>query len=585
MRVLATAGHVDHGKSTIVRALTGVDPDRWAEEKARGMTIDLGFAATTLPSGQEISFVDVPGHERLVKNMLAGVGSVSACLFVVAATEGWKPQSEEHLRILQLMGARRGIVALTKVALTEPGWPELVALDVRDRLAGTFLETAEVVEVDIPAGIGLDDLRDALGRLVRDVPPAVDAGRPRLWIDRCFSVRGSGTVVTGTLTGGRIAVGDEMAVEPGGHPVRVRALESHHIPMDSATPGRRLAVNISGVSADMAGRGHALVRPGQWHLATTFDAGLTVLAALDHPVGRRGAYVVHTGSGEFPVRLRVLESDRIEPGQDGAVRFWSRRSHGVPLVPGDRYVLREAGRFETVGGGEILDVEPVLPASRARPSRSAARVVRERGWVDAGHLARLTGEPVEPTIGRWVVDPRLLAEARTGIEERCRAGGVTGVAMAGFGERDRALLEAGVPGVVVRDGRAVHVDVADQGLDDNARRVLSALEAGKWSPPDLPLSDRGALRELQRRGLAIEANSTWFASSAVDAAAALLSGLLQSRPDGFTVGEARDVLGSTRKHVVPLLSYLDSAGITRRRGDLRVAGPRRHDGVGRRMPR
>lgn len=574
MRVLATAGHVDHGKSTLVWALTGVDPDRWPEEKARGLTIDLGFAATALPSGEEVAFVDVPGHGRFVRNMLAGAGLVDACLFVVAATDGWKEQSEEHLRILELLGTNAGVVAVTKVGLVDDEQAELVCLEIEDHLAGTFLQGAEVVRVDVPAGRGLDELRSALDRLVRRVPAALDRGRPRLWVDRSFSVRGSGTVVTGTLRDGSLHLDDEVVVVPGGQPARARSLQSHYSNLESAPPGRRLAVNLSGVSHHEVRRGQALVKPGQWHMSSSFDASLSVLATVGHPVGHRGAYNLYTGSGEFPVRMQVLGRPAVQPGEQGAVRFWTRSGVGIPLVPGDRYVLREAGRFETVGGGEILDVEPVLPPSRASPSRSVERLVRERGWVDAHHLSLITGEPVQPTIGRWVADPGALAAARATLVERIRAAGPAGLDLAGLSDKERALLKAGVPRVVLRHGRAVDEAAAGQGLDDNARRILEELEAAKWSPPAFPLSDRGVLRDLERAGMAVQAGDVWFAASAVEAAAAVLRGLLEDRPGGFTVSEARDALGSSRKHVLPLLAHLDSLGVTRRQGDLRVAGPR-----------
>ncbi|MBV8690083.1 MAG: selenocysteine-specific translation elongation factor, partial [Actinobacteria bacterium] len=227
MHVVATAGHVDHGKSTLVLALTGMDPDRFEEEKRRGLTIDLGFAWATLPSGRELAFVDVPGHVRFIKNMLAGVGAVDACLFVIAATEGWKPQSEEHLRILELLGIEHGLVALTKVALVEDEWLDMVHTEIAERLAGTFLAGAEVVDVDAPSGRGVDDLRAALDRMLAGTPTAADRDRSRLWIDRTFAAKGSGTVITGTLAGGSIAVDDELVLEPGGAPVRVRGLQNH----------------------------------------------------------------------------------------------------------------------------------------------------------------------------------------------------------------------------------------------------------------------------------------------------------------------------------------------------------------------
>jgi selenocysteine-specific elongation factor len=394
-----------------------------------------------------------------------------------------------------------------------------------------------------------------------------------LWVDRAFSVRGSGTVVTGTLRDGVLSTGSEMVVEPAGRVVRVRSMQSHHRVMDRAGPGRRLALNLTGVGHRDIGRGTVLVRPGQWHRSGCLDASLTVLASLDHPVERRGAYSLHAGSGDFAVRLRVLQGQGVDPGRTGWVRLWLRPGTALPLLPGDRYVLREAGRAETVGGGEILDVEPVLPASRAAPCRSVERVVRERGWVDADHLTRLTGEAVPPTVGRWVVDPTAWSSARDALVQRVTAAGHDGVDLARLDDRQRALVGV-TPGIEVVSGRVVAAAEAQRGLSPEAGRALGALEAGGWSPPTLPISDRGALRELQRAGLAVEAGDTWFATSAIRSAVSGLAELLEARPEGFTVADARDRLQSSRKHALPLLGHLDSIGVTRRKGDLRVAGPR-----------
>jgi selenocysteine-specific elongation factor len=575
MRVVATAGHVDHGKTTLVHALTGTDTDRWAEEKARGLTIDLGFASVTLPSGRDVGFVDVPGHARFVKNMLAGVGAVDACLFVVAATEGWKPQSEEHLRILELLGVSRGLVALTKVGLVDDDWQEIVKLTLQEDLAGSFLEDAPLVAVDVPGGVGLDELREALEHLVAGTPGAVDHGRPRLWIDRSFPMRGAGTVITGTLVGGSISVGDELVVHPGNHRVRVRGLQSHYQSSNRAEPGRRLAVNLTGISHHQAARGQALVRPGQWHLTTVFDADLSVLASIGHALSRRGAYVAHVGSGEFPSRVQLIGGIAgIEPGQQGPVRVRLSSRRGIPLLPGDRFVLRESGRSETVGGGEILDVDPVLPARRSNPTRSVWRVVRERGWVDAAELTRLTGEAISPSVDHWVVDPDLLESMRAEIVEACRVAGSQGVDLAGFDYKHRAVLGLGINGITIKGGRVLAESEAKDEVSEAARKVLARLEASPWSPPAFQLGDRAALRELERRGAAVEVGEDWFANSAVEAAIGVVAGLLGRKPEGFTVAEARDALGITRKHAVPLLGHLDSIGVTRRRGDVRVAGPR-----------
>ncbi|MCU1448205.1 MAG: selB [Acidimicrobiales bacterium] len=570
MHVVGTAGHVDHGKSTLVQALTGMDPDRLAEEKERGLTIDLGFAWTTLPSGRTLAFVDVPGHVRFIKNMLAGVGAVDACLFVVAATEGWKPQSEEHLRILELLGVTRGIVALTKVALADDDGRQLAALDVADRVAGTFLEKAEMVEVDVLAGVGVDNLRAALDRLLAETPTAADRGRPRLWVDRVFAAKGSGTVVTGTLTGGAIAVDDDMAILPARRHVRVRALQTHQQARDLALPGSRVAANLTGVHHDQVTRGDALVRAAQWEPTRVVDARLRVLDALDHGVSRRGAYHVYFGSGEHPARLRLLGSEgpELEPGATGYVRI--HLPVELPLLPGDRFVLRESGRSETVGGGEVLDVAPVLPATRAAPSLSVDRVVAERGWVEAAHLERLTGELRTATVGRWVVSDAALTATIDLLRDSVEEAGALGLDIAALDDRRRAVLER-VPGVVVAGGRARLTTAADPFA---GHPFVGRLEASPFSPPEPDGVDRAELRELVRRGLVVERDGCYFAPSAVVEAARRVAALLARTPEGVSVAQVRDALASTRKHVLPLLAVLDATGVTRRRGDVRVGGPR-----------
>lgn len=568
MHVVATAGHVDHGKSTLVEALTGTDPDRFAEEKARGLTIDLGFAATTLPSGAALSLVDVPGHVRFLKNMLAGVGAVDACLFVVAATEGWKPQSEEHLRILQLLGIGHGVIALTKVGTADEDLVDLARLEIIEQVEGTFLDGAAVVATDAPTGLGLDDLRAALDTLVAATPTAVDHGRPRLWVDRAFSAKGAGTVVTGTLSGGPLRVDDELAIHPAGTAVRVRSLENHHASHLELPPGSRCAVNLVGAAHDEVVRGDVLVRSDQWHHTAVFDASLQVLERLDHPVSRRGAHVLYLGSGEHPVRMRILGPDALEPGSEGSVRIHLPRP--LPLLPGDRFILRESGRSETVGGGEVLDVDPTEKASAARPDRSVDRVVKERGWVDADELERLTGERRAPDVDRWVVNPEILHETLERLRDTVDSVGPLGLELSRLNPFERAV--AGLLGdAVIEAGRLVPVGTVDPLAD---HPFVAALAASPFTPPGPDGVDRGELRELVRRGDVIEVEGIFYSTSAIDAAARLAARLLVDDPDGFTVSVFREAAGNTRKHAMPLLSHLDGTGITRRRGDVRIAGPR-----------
>ena len=553
-----------------------MDPDRFTEEKRRGLTIDLGFAWTKLPSGNGVAFVDVPGHVRFLKNMLAGVGAVDACLFVVAATEGWKPQSEEHLRILELLGVDHGVIALTKVGLVDDDDVELARLDITDHVAGTFLDVAEIVAVDPPSGVGLGALRLALDRMLDGTPAAVDRDRPRLWIDRSFAATGAGTVVTGTLTGGGLRVGDELVVlhGRGERTVRVRALQSLGETHDDIGPGNRTAVNLAGVHHDEVARGDALVRPGQWHRTRTFDASLHVLASVDHDVSRRGAFVAYIGSGEYAVRVRVLGPGTLGPGDDGFARL--HLSSALPLTPGDRYVLRESGRSETVGGGEILDVDPVVRAARAHPDRSRGPGGGRAG-LGHGDRARTADRRAPRRVG-WSLGRRrgrARAPPAMALSTRIEDAGVLGLDIATLDERDRAVLDvlAASGDVAVAGGRAVRAGAADPLA---GHPYVAALEAQPFRPPS-PAEfgvDPVELRELVRRGLVVEQDGVWFAPAAIDEAARSVAAMLADTPDGVAVADVRAHLGTTRKWAVPLLTILDSRGITRRRGDLRIAGPR-----------
>ena len=566
MRVVATAGHVDHGKSSLVQALTGTNPDRFEEERRRGLTIDLGFAHTTLAGGEGVSFIDVPGHVRFLRNMLAGVGGVDACMFVVAATEGWKPQSEEHLRILELVGLRHGLVALTKADLVDDEWRELQEMDVRDHLAGTFLADAPIVAVSATTGTGMEDIRSALATLVATTPTALDRRRPRLWIDRVFAAKGSGTVVTGTLTGGAVSADDLL--HAGDHAVRIRSVQSHGERHESIGPGNRVALNLVGVDHTELRRGDAVVVPAQWRPTTRFDASLTVLSSLDHVVSRRGAYAAYIGSGEFPVKLRVLGSQSLVPGSAGLVRL--HLGAALPLMPGDRFVLRESGRDETVGGGEVLDVAPVRPASKAQPNRSVDRVLDERGWVTVDDLEAITGERRAPTVGAWIVSPAALIATQASLRERIRAAEALGLDLASLDERERATV-ATLDGVAIEAGRARPVAAKDPLAD---HPFLAELLAGGMSPPDPVGVDKTQLRELVRRKLIVERDGLYFHPSAIDIAAHAAAELLRTNPEGFTMSQLREAMGNTRKHAVPLATELDARGITRRRADLRIAGPK-----------
>jgi selenocysteine-specific elongation factor len=605
LHVVATAGHVDHGKSSLIVRLTGIDPDRWAEEKRRGLTIDLGFAWTTLPSGREIGFVDVPGHERFVRNMLAGVGPVRLVLFVVAADEGWKPQSEEHLEIVDVLGAHGGVVALTKADLVDADQLALRDDEVRHRLAGTALSDAPVVACSSIDGRGIEELRSALDDLVGAAPAPEDRRRPRIDIDRSFTIRGSGTVVTGTLTGGQLSVGEEVIVHPTGLSARIRSLQTHRREVRIARPVSRVAANLVGTSREEITRGDVLTRPGQWRPTTAVEVALRPVRSTDRPLTARGSYKLYTGSAERDARLGLYGTSEL--GTEGA---YARIRLTSPIVAavGDRFVIREAGRRETVAGGVILDpMPPARPgpdperrlAGRrsATPDRLAGLVLAERGRVRAAELTALVGaEPDEVAggerVGQWWVAQRVVddvAEALLGTlaafhrDHPLRPGMDAGELRRLVEPEDLSgsILErlAG-RGRVVREGTSVRLPSHRISLgqrEPEAARLVGTVAAGEPTPPTVKeLVADGFTREL------VEACAATGRLVRVSPEVVLTPGFARRveetaraeavRAEGLTVSRFREQLGTSRKYAVPLLEWLDRRGITRRDGDVRRPG-------------
>jgi selenocysteine-specific elongation factor len=533
MHVVATAGHVDHGKSALVRALTGTDPDRFVEEKQRGLTIDLGFAWTSLPTAGAVEFVDVPGHVRFVSNMLAGVAVIEAGVLCVDAREGWRAQTEEHLRILDVIGLPAGLVAVTKAGTVGEDRIAAVVDEVARRTAGSVLARAPVVVCDSVDGTGLDDLRERLDRVLAAIPPAVDERRPRLWVDRAFTIAGAGTVVTGGVGHGSFAVGDRvLALDArGGHPARVRGIQALGSRIETAPPGSRAALNLAGIGRRAVGRGDAVVRPDEWPVSRVVDAQLTVLPAVDHDVTARGAYLVYVGTAVQAVKLRVLGASRIAPGCVGSVRLSLGRA--LPLVAGDRFVLRESGRGELIGGGELVDVDPV--------------------------------------IGRRPAAPPPMDVARRALLERLEGSRPVGLDIALLDEPDRGVL-AGLEAEGVAATVAGYAVAAEWHDELSHHPLVEKLEGQLFSPPPPSPGEvaPAVLRALLRRGLVVVKGGVYFAAGAPDAAARVLASLPQARQGGFTVGEARQALGTTRKWAVPLLELLDDSRATVRNGDRRI---------------
>ncbi|MET9301732.1 selenocysteine-specific translation elongation factor [Micromonospora aurantiaca] len=577
MFVVATAGHVDHGKSTLVRALTGMEPDRWAEERRRGMTIDLGFAWTTLPSGGTIAFVDVPGHERFVPNMLAGVGPVPAALIVVAADEGWMPQSAEHLAALDALGVSYGLLVVTRADLADPGPATARA---RTEIAATSLGAVEAVPVSAVTGAGLPELRAALDRLTARLPdPARDAP-VRLWVDRAFTVRGSGTVVTGTLGGGRLRVGDELELAATGETVRVRGLHSLGVAHAEVEAVARVAVNLRGLPRDRVGRGDALLSPGRFGRTDLLDVRLSGDPAADLPA----TLTLHVGAAAVPARVRPLGPDTVR----------LRLARPLPLLIGDRALLRDPGRHHVAGGVTVLDVDP--PPLRRRGAAAARAAVlagldgrpdlagelRRRRLVRAGDLTRMGVPPTAtPVAGQWLADPehwrdlgrRLTEEVtRYAAEHPLAAGVPVDVLRHRLDLPDRALVTALLrPPLRLRDGL---VTAAPQGtLPDPVARAVDRVRAEYGDRPfqapeahhlaDLGLGPREIGAAVRAGALLKLAENVVLLPGAPDDAVRVLAGL----PQPFTLSAARQALGTTRRVAVPLLELLDRRGATRRLPD------------------
>jgi selenocysteine-specific elongation factor len=607
LHVVATAGHVDHGKSALILRLTGMDPDRLAEEKRRGLTIDLGFAWTTLPSGREVGFVDVPGHERFIRNMLAGVGPVRLVLFVVAADEGWKPQSEEHLQIVDVLGAEGAVVALTKRDLVDEAALDARFEQVRRRLDGTRLSGASIVACSSQTGEGVEDLRSALEEMVAAAPAPARGGRPRQFIDRVFTIRGSGTVVTGTLTGGDLEKGAEVEVLPTGHRARIRGLQTHHRAIDRARPVSRVAVNLAGTAKEDLERGDVLVLPGQWRPTTTFEAFVEPVRRLTHSVTSRGAFKLYAGSAERDARVRFYTDARGLEAAGTYARISVRRS--LILDRNERFVLREAGRRETVAGGRVVDAHPPSRAgsdatARLRALDDAApaevpRVLLEWGRIlpaaDLLFAAGALPDTGAVTVGAWLLSESAAVEAqqrvtralaahhaehplRPGMELSALRGTLAGyhAAFLDPAPADAFVAHLASAGVVIREATAVRLPthrVTTAGSED-ADRLVSAVTADETAPP--------TVRELTAAGYDLELIAAVCAEGRLVRVApdlvmtpSIVEGALElirtAGPNGMTVSDVRQALGTSRKYAVPLLEHLDARGLTRRVGDVRVA--------------
>lgn len=562
MTVIATAGHVDHGKSALVTAVCGTDPDRLPEEKRRGMTIELGFAHRVTDDGTVLSFVDVPGHSDFVRTMVAGVNGVGVALLVVDAGEGWMPQTEEHLGVLDVLGVRHGVVAVTRCDRVDATQISHTRADVSRRLAGSSVQWTDIIDTSAVTGEGVPELVTVLASLVAAVEvPKDPLGRPRLFVDRVFTMKGAGTVVTGTVDGSSLGTEDAVTVARTGAETRIRDVQRHGASVGSVPAGSRCALNLSSLPVDRVRRGDALVRSDDWWMTSVFDASFTTLAS-SRPLVKRDGYTLHVGTSDQSARVRLLGTERIEPGSGGLVRV--RFGAPLPLTPGDRFLLRDPGTGTTVGGGTVLDVDPTERTGRAGPDGTVESQTARRGWIPVDEARRLTGRALEPVVGTWFAVDATVAGTLAALRARMESGPVDLTALT---EWERLL-------VTERLGLAVdHGSVGDTLVD---HPVAEAVRSGGVTPGNQ--TDRDAVRRLVQRGIVFEHDGIAFHRDVLDSLSSVLTELWTVHPAGFTVSVLRERLGITRKHAVPLAACLDKRGWTRRSGDLRVPGPRTRTG-------
>ncbi len=620
MFVVGTAGHVDHGKSTLVKALTGIDPDRLQEEQAREMTIDLGFAWLTLPSGRDVSVVDVPGHERFIKNMLAGVGGIDAAVLVIAADEGVMPQTAEHLAILDLLNVSRGVVALTKQDLVDEEWLDLVREEVAERLRGTSLENAPLVPVSARKRTGLPDLLAALDDVLSRSEQRPDSGVPRLPVDRVFSVQGFGTVVTGTLLDGGLRVGQEVEILPSRRKSRVRGLQIHKQKLEEAAPGRRLAVNLGGVAVDDLRRGDVVMPVGALQPTSRFDAKIRLTADAPRDLEHGQKLDLFVGASEATVSVSLLDADQLGPGESGYAQV--RASEPLVLLRGDRFILRQPSPSITVGGGTVLDTRPrrhrrkteeTLAAmhtlERGSPQDLVLSLLARVGPTEHGTVIKAIGEHVAPVLDEMRQDgeielatPQAVATPASVLWTRAQWGAlVQRVRNAVSAYHTSYPLRTGMPkeelksrlrlttrtyaqalaGLVEREvlaeqGAVVRLPEFEVRLDGaagaEAARVIGLIESGGHTPPSA--SETGAepelLQALVEAGRLVKLNdSVYYAPRVYDE---MVRRVLEriDQAGVITVADARDMFGASRKYALALLEHLDATRVTLRRGDERI---------------
>ena len=626
MHVIGTAGHVDHGKSTLVQALTGINPDRLREEQEREMTIDLGFAWLTLPNGESVGIVDVPGHRDFIENMLAGVGGIDAALFVIAADEGVMPQTREHLAILDLLRIPGGVVALTKIDLIDdPDWLELVQADVSEALQGTVLDGAPIIPVSARTGQGLAELTAALQEVLARTLPRPDRGRPRLWIDRVFTIGGFGTVVTGTLVDGHLEVGQEVEILPRGLRARIRGLQTHKTRIQRAVPGSRVAINLTGVSKQDLARGDLVTVPGWLRPTTLTDVRLDLLRDAPFPLKHNAFVKFFCGSAETIARVRLLGTETLAPGESGWVQL--ELDDPLPLVRGDRFIIRVPSPAVTVGGGEVVDPNPgrkhrrfrpevlarLETLARGTPAEVLLQTLERRGPLTVRDLLEVsglgeaapealaelfsTGDAVvldavpEPAPARLVVSRSWWSATTARMRDELAAYHARYPLRPGMSREElrsalrldpRAynglLARAAADGLIVDEAATVRLPEhqvrftpqQQQAVDD----LLARFRAAPYATPSVKeaaaLVGEEVLGVLLARGDLVQVSpEVLFLRETYEEMVERIRTHIQQQ-GSITLAQVRDLFQTSRKYAQALLEYLDSVGVTRRVGDERV---------------
>jgi len=618
VRVIGTAGHVDHGKSTLVKALTGIDPDRLKEEKEREMTIDLGFAWLALPSGQTVSIVDVPGHEGFIKNMLAGIGGIDAALLVIAADEGVMPQTREHLAILDLLQVKGGVVALTKKDLVDPEWIEMVSADIRKELAETVLANAKIVSVSAKTRDGLPDLLAELDRLLQTVSAKNDLGKPRLPIDRVFSIAGFGTVVTGTLMDGSFATGQEIEIVPGGKRGRVRGLQMHKEKLERAMPGSRVAINLSGLAVEDLARGQVVALPGTITATTLLDARVQYLASAPKALEHNAEIDFFTGSAQVPARVRLLDHAELKPGDMG----WTQLQLAAPVAvaKNDRFIIRFPSPSITIGGGVVVDPNATTRHRRFKPNVIARLETLARGTPDEIVLQFLAMRGANPADAKEAasgtgLSAEVVTQALSAQAERVVALGAAYITAPNWNaltEKMRAALDQfhrqyplrvglsreelksrlGLPprvfDRVIERAVAASIVVASEDIvrrpdfvvhfPPELQKKIDALLAQFGRQPYAPPSAQDAESEIGAEALnalvtqdkLVRLNDqVLLAPKAFRAMQDWVVATIRAQGQ-VTAAQVRDQFNTSRKYAVGLLEYLDEKRVTKRVGDARV---------------